>query len=178
MEQGHGAVGDVIGTVAIGLGRDHADGCESPLGTTDGFRFPGRARGEQEQIEVTGLRPGHPDQGRRILTVDHLFLVRSKAQLVHPHGGAGRGSEVESIEQGGPHAVGDDRAAAGPADVTGQGLAPPGRVDAHDHRTGQRGTAQPEEVIRQIAHQDADVQGAARRASMNPPPRRALAWTN
>jgi hypothetical protein len=57
-------------------------------------------------------------------------------------------------------AVGDDQLAVGMADVVGQLVAPPGRVDPHRGGAHQGGAGDPEQEFGHIVEEDADVEGA------------------
>ena len=67
-------------------------------------------------------------------------------------------AEVEAVDEVRLGGVGDQELAVGVADVGGQLLAAAGRVHAHDHRSGESGGGQEEEVLGRVLQQDTDVE--------------------
>ncbi len=66
--------------------------------------------------------------------------------------------EIETGEQVGARAIGDDDLAVGEADVAGQFFAAPGGVDPDDGGAAQRRATQPEEVVGSVVEEHADVE--------------------
>ena len=67
-------------------------------------------------------------------------------------------TEVEAVEERGARLVGHEELAVGEADVAGQLLAASGGVDPDHRGARQRGGAQPQEVLRDVVEQHADVE--------------------
>lgn len=69
-------------------------------------------------------------------------------------------AELETVEQLLACRVGDDQLAVDVADLLLQRRTPSGGIDAHDRGTGQRRPAQPEQELRLVVEQNADVERA------------------
>ena len=165
VEQRHGAVGDVAPVEPVGLGRAHGDGGQPTLGAAHRLGSPGRARGEQQQVEILGCRSGrrHHSDGIGTAVGRHQAGVPGEVDTEHPFR---RHAEVESVEECGPFGVGDQHPAVGASHVTGQRVAATGGVDPHHHRTAQGRGTEPEEVLGHVAEEDTDVAGPGRRPTL------------
>ncbi len=74
---------------------------------------------------------------------------------------AGIEAEVESFDELHPLIVGHDHVAVGGTDVGCQGVALSGRIDADNGDAGQGGAIEPEQVLRPIGKENADMERAA-----------------
>ena len=160
VEQGHGAVADVIGRVAVAGTRHLGDAGQPALRAAHRLGHARRPRRE-DQEEERGLvdRRRHPQRGRAASTLPANALQQGVVAL-----GCRRtrmllvvDAEVQAVQQRRALVVGDDHGAVGGPDVGGQRLAPPGRVDADDGGAGQRGAVQPEEVLGAVGQEHPDV---------------------
>ena len=69
-------------------------------------------------------------------------------------------AEVQPPQTLGTGGIGDDQLAIGMAAFGRHLSSAASRVDPHDRRTGEGGTAQPEHEVRHVVEEDADMDGA------------------
>ena len=155
MEQGHTAVVHIVADVTVLRDGRVRDAGQPALGAPDRLRCPGRARREQQQQK--GFRAdavgGHG-----------LIAVRGQGLGVFRRVGAQDGQTgVQARQQRFPGGVGDQQPAIGVPDVGRHIGRTAGGVDAHDGRSGQRGTTQPEDEILDVVQQYPDVRWLVRK---------------
>ncbi len=170
VEERHGQIAHVVGAELVHLRHDGADPGEAALAAEARLGCPGRPRGEEEQTEALlgDLCLGRIRQ-RGTGDVREQTGVRRRVggtgvtgRIVDDQDAIGRQgrTEVVPLDQLAVGGGGDQQLTLGVGEVTGELVAPVGRIPAHHDRPGQRRPAHPEHVLGHVVHQQGHVEGA------------------